>query len=129
MKFIYLTALAMSFISMAAIPANAAGGTQTNNQNAGNGKGRLTPKKDSGRPGAPSRVFVECEDSAGVLYFVLPADVEYADIYIESAGAVVFSGDITADECALLVPGLAGEYTITCITDDGREFVGDITLN
>ena len=74
-------------------------------------------------------MFVECEYSAGVLYFVLPADVEYADIYIESAGAVVFSGDITADECALLIPGLAGEYTITCITDDGREFVGDITLN
>lgn len=90
---------------------------------------RLPIKQRPNRPHAPSRVFVECEYSAGVLYFVLPADVEYADIYIESAGAVVFSGDITADECALLIPGLSGVYTITCITDDGREFVGDITLN
>lgn len=92
-------------------------------------KYRLPQRPTKNRPNAPSRVFIECEYSAGVLYFVLPADVEYADIYVESAGAVVFSGDITADECALLVPGLTGEYTITCITDDGREFVGDITLN
>lgn len=92
-------------------------------------KYRLPQRPAKNRPHAPSRVFVECEYSAGVLYFTLPADVEYADIYIESAGAVVFSGDITADECALLIPGLSGVYTITCITDDGREFVGDITLN
>ena len=111
-------------VILSSIPACATQSTP-NNKN----KTRLDLKPRNQRPNAPSRVFVECEYSAGVLYFTLPGDVEYADIYIESAGAVVFSGDITADECALLIPGLAGEYTITCITDDGREFVGDITLN
>ena len=111
-------------VILSSIPADATQSTPDKKN-----KTRLDLKPRYQRPHTPSRVFVECEYSAGVLYFTLPADVEYADIYIESAGAVVFSGDITADECALLVPGLAGEYTITCITDDGREFAGDITLN
>lgn len=123
-----ITALicSLSLLTSASMYADNQGGGQS--QGTG-GKPVILPWKPSNkRPNAPSRVFIEGQYTNGHIEIVFPAETEYLTVAICDGDVPVWSECLTADEPSADFPVMYGEYTLTVTTDDGRVFVGFISL-
>ena len=112
--------------ALAPAVADAAQTQTSQTQNAPSHRGRVFPKTNPVRPKMPSRFFIDCAYAGGVISFEANFDFDSMLVIIGEPEAPVFSADITPDDATVTVGYLYGEYTVTCITDDGREFSGSL---
>lgn len=81
--------------------------------------------KGSLRPNAPSRLCMECNYGDGVIEFLLPEGVESLFVRVYDS-LFELEGIVTCANPRFEIPNLQGEYSIECITEDGRVFSGII---
>lgn len=87
---------------------------------------RLHNKITSNKPKAPVRYYVECIYSAGYIEFTFLPGTTSMHIVLSNGDVPVWEGNVTPEYPSVTIPILSGEYEVTCITDDGREFCGTI---
>lgn len=103
--------------------------------NGGNTSGQVIKKKTKPsfpeRAKAPSRVMIlfSYDYEAETVYFELPAEVEYIDITMRSSETFqTYFGTASATSPEWFQPLSTGEYTITCITDNGDVYEGYVFI-
>lgn len=79
------------------------------------------------RPSMPSRQRILCTYSSSHIEFNFNYS-EYLDVTISKDEIPVWSGTVTQDEPSADIPVLYGEHTITCITDGGQIFTGNLNF-
>lgn len=87
---------------------------------------RLHNQITTNKPKAPARYYVECTYSIGYMEFTFLPEVTSMHIVLSNGEVSVWEGDVTPEAPSVAIPILYGEYEVTCITDDGREFGGTI---
>lgn len=87
---------------------------------------RLRNNTTNNKPQAPARYYVECIYSAGYMEFTFLPEITSMHIVLSNEDVPVWEGDITPESPSVAIPILYGEYEVTCVTDDGREFGGTI---
>ncbi len=88
---------------------------------------RLNPKHN-GRPRMPSRDYIDCTPGAGVISFEANFDFYAMTVIIGDEDAPILTASITPDDPTVEVGYLYGDYPVTCISDDGRQFYGTLHL-
>lgn len=86
----------------------------------------LWEKGAPNRPKAPARYHVGCTYSIGYMEFSFPPYVSSMRVEISEGGVAIWEGNVTPDAPAIDIPILSGEYTVTCITDGGKEYSGNV---
>lgn len=79
------------------------------------------------RPNAPSRLSMECSYGEEFIEFLLPEGVESLFIRVYDS-LFELDGMVTCSNPRFETPNLQGEYSIECITEDGRVFFGIIVF-
>jgi len=74
----------------------------------------------------PSRNYIDCAYAGGVISFEANFDFNAMLVLIGDEDAPVFTASVTPDDATVEIGYLYGEYTVTCITDDGRHFYGTL---
>lgn len=87
---------------------------------------RLRNQITTNKPKAPARYYVECTYSIGYMEFTFLPEVTSMHIVLSNGEVPVWEGDVTPGSPSVAIPILYGEYEVTCVTDDGREFGGTI---
>lgn len=79
------------------------------------------------RPQKPSRQRIICMYSRGYMELDF-SFTGYLDVTISKDEIPVWSGTVTQDSPSADIPVLYGEHTITCITDGGQIFTGNLNF-
>ncbi len=85
----------------------------------------LHPSRPSGRPNAPSRVYIECTYGIGFINFSFPENIQEVSVEIYNEEESV-AGHVTNSFPRLDLPELTGSFTIICMTEDNRVFQGTL---
>lgn len=91
----------------------------------------LVPKKEDNsdkRPRMPGVAYLTCWLFPTQLTVEVPEGVEYVDVELSSGNVVVWTTTVTEDENSACLPGLYGEYILTCTTDGNHTYVAAVDL-
>ena len=82
-------------------------------------------KRNSKRPNAPSRLYMECFYGEGFIEFVIPEGTESLSVRVYKEEEE-WTGIVSMTNPIFELPELCGEYKVECIDDSGRTFSGII---
>lgn len=82
-------------------------------------------KEKSGRPNAPSRLYIECFYGDGFIRFVFPDGTQTLSVRVYN-DSEEWDGVVSVTNPTLELPPLSGEYTVECSDDANRSFRGII---
>ena len=83
------------------------------------------------RPLSPGnvRIYFSYRSQTGECRFILRPEIEYMTVYLEHTQThIVYSGEVYADDPVMYQPLDCGVYHITCITDDGSTYAGEVVI-
>lgn len=127
--FIKKLLITISIFLFAAMPIIADDNTQSNQINQAIGrKGNIGSTK---RPLAPSnmRIYFSYDAQAGVCHFTLRPEIEYMSVEIENLDThIMYFGEVDAADPVMYQSLDRGYYQITCTTDDGSIYAGEICI-
>ena len=88
---------------------------------------KLTTSKNGSQHRAPSKVWIECYYSNGVISFVPSIEYNYLDVYvIDTISSEEYYGTVYDGCYTVLVDDDCGPLHIICTTDQGQVFEGYI---
>ena len=88
----------------------------------------LHPKPAKGRPNSPSKVFIECEYSEGILVFHFPENINSITINL-SNGSEKWNGVADVANPIVMIPSFTGLFDIVCVSGDGRILCGTLDFS
>ncbi len=91
----------------------------------------IVPKHEDSsdkRPRLPGINYILCWISPTEIEVEVPEGVEYVDVELSSGDALVWTATVTEEDKRASLPGLYGEYILTCTTDGNHTFVATVNL-
>lgn len=81
----------------------------------------------SGRPNAPSRVYIECTYGSGFINFSFPESIQEISVEIYNEDESI-CGVVTNNFPCMELPDMSGNYNIVCTTENNKIYRGILTF-
>lgn len=90
------------------------------------------PTNPPERPKAPSRnyIYFSYDKEAEKCFFTLPSETEWMSVSMENMTThFIYTGDVTSSYPVLDQSVDSGTYYVTCTTDDGDLYAGEVFID